>query len=180
MKYAVQFQYAKSVFRKSLSFSAKGELHLQETALILEGYLPKFTIPFAARNYLELVSEWSTRTIPFSRIVRHKYTGHWVSFSIVKFAFLLLITVLFGLMGVTMAGNRVDATLVAVGLGAYGLIVLLVLVLGRRTHRVTYLLPNGKKCVVAFCMPRPVLANSEAFSRQLKTYLTTAKSFTAT
>jgi hypothetical protein len=48
-------------------------IHLQETALVIEGDLLRFQLPILDRFVRRVFCEWSMMTVPYSRIVRHKY-----------------------------------------------------------------------------------------------------------
>ena len=49
-----------------------GSLHLQETALVIEGQFQRFRLPFYDSFIKRALCEWSTLTIPYSRIRRHR------------------------------------------------------------------------------------------------------------
>jgi hypothetical protein len=58
--------------RGHLYFLAKhNTVHLQETALVVEGYQMRFRMPLFEWPIRKLLSEWTTLTIPYSHIVRH-------------------------------------------------------------------------------------------------------------
>lgn len=63
-------------YRRTLGMSGKGTLHLQETAMVLEGGLPRFRVPFLGGWVLEaILAERTVRTIPYSAILRHRTIG---------------------------------------------------------------------------------------------------------
>jgi hypothetical protein len=51
----------------------RNTIHLQETALVIEGDLLRFQLPIIDRFVRRVFCEWSMMTVPYSRIVRHKY-----------------------------------------------------------------------------------------------------------
>lgn len=64
-----------SFVRRSLTLLGKGQVHLQDVALVLEGDHPKFLIPVLLRFYHRIISERTYRTIPYSKIVSYKPPG---------------------------------------------------------------------------------------------------------
>src|SRR5262249_2821755 len=48
-------------------------LQLLETALVVEGYRQRLFLPVADLLLRQALSEWTTVTVPYSRIVRHRY-----------------------------------------------------------------------------------------------------------
>ena len=61
-------------FRRRLAFFPKGgTIHLQETALVVEGHRQRFFLPVIDRFIRHALCEWSMVTVPYGRIVRHRY-----------------------------------------------------------------------------------------------------------
>ena len=51
----------------------RNTLHLQETALVIEGDLLRFQLPVIDWFVRRVFCEWTMLTVPYSRIVRHRY-----------------------------------------------------------------------------------------------------------
>src|SRR5262245_54835922 len=64
---------------KSMDFRGSGMVHLLETGLVLEGLLPRVHLPFLATLQYgvssELLCRHTIRTIPYSLIQGHEWTG---------------------------------------------------------------------------------------------------------
>ena len=57
----------------------RGGLHLQEPALVLEGELLRFRLVFGIEwLFRQALSEWTTVTVPYSRIVTVRRTWAWL------------------------------------------------------------------------------------------------------
>ncbi|HYN20882.1 MAG TPA: hypothetical protein VE078_07980 [Thermoanaerobaculia bacterium] len=74
MRFEAKMIEASFVWR-SLRFQGKGQVHLQDVAMVLEGDFPKFLIPLLLRFYHRILSERTYRTIPYSKIVAYKPPG---------------------------------------------------------------------------------------------------------
>lgn len=61
--------------RSRLNFGGASTLHLQETALVIEGFLQRLFFPLVDRFFQLALSEWTTVTIPYSRILHYRYTA---------------------------------------------------------------------------------------------------------
>jgi hypothetical protein len=60
--------------RRRLRFLRKGNsVHLLETALVVEGYQQRFGFPVLDCLFRQALSEWTTVTIPYSRILDYAY-----------------------------------------------------------------------------------------------------------
>jgi hypothetical protein len=71
MRINVNF-YGGPTFGNYFGFVGPGTLHLNETALQLEGDFPRFPVPLGINPLRQLVCDPSIRTVPYSRIVSHK------------------------------------------------------------------------------------------------------------
>jgi hypothetical protein len=145
-----------SPFRKRLMIFGKGNtLDLQETALVIEGNLQKLHLLVADMFLRRVLCEWSTVTIPYSRVVRHFYTSYlgikvvlWSVFGLATLAFYLEPLGLF-------LKKQNEATLLQLVIPLTFVIPLLVivvlfLVLLRPRHTVEFLRADGKRCAVSF------------------------------
>ncbi len=60
--------------RRGLNFGRSGSsLHLQETALVVEGCLQRLFFPVLDRFFQQALSEWTAVTVPYSRILQYGY-----------------------------------------------------------------------------------------------------------
>jgi hypothetical protein len=57
------------------TFGGKGYVYLQDTALVLDGNIPKFDVSFMLDIYSKVLFVPTTRTIPYSVIVKYKKPG---------------------------------------------------------------------------------------------------------
>jgi len=172
-----QMSLRDSLFGKPLNFYGAGSVALEETGIVVYGDLPKFTIPFFGRFYSKLLTERTTRTVPYSRIVRQQTTGRWLSFSILKVLFLLLWLSGAGFLFATGIHELDPIIGIPLGFAAFVLIPAVVLVFNRATHYITYRLPSGKRTQFAFRL-RPVSRqNMSDFITRLNEYRTAAAAF---
>ncbi|QDS91230.1 hypothetical protein EC9_54540 [Rosistilla ulvae] len=185
MKFNVKFQIPRmslwnSIFGKRLDFTGKGDVNFQETAIVVCGDLPKFRIPFISQFYTALLTERTTRTVPYARITKYRTTGRWVSLGLLKILFLLLWFL--GVAGLLFAGMEQSNPVLQIVLGILGFVIvpLIILMFGRATHYVTYSLPSGKQSQFA-CRVAPTSSeNMEMFSNRLTEYQTAATAFAQT
>ena len=83
--------------RSTVPFARKrSTIHLQETAMVLEGDLLQFQYLGIERFFARAVSEYSTVTVPYSRLMKVKYRRKWVYRGLVLLiaGFLTLLTAL--------------------------------------------------------------------------------------
>jgi hypothetical protein len=60
--------------RPRLWFVGRGNtIHLHETAVVLEGYLKRLGMPLVDLFFLRVLSEWTTVTVPYSRILSYRF-----------------------------------------------------------------------------------------------------------
>jgi hypothetical protein len=60
--------------RRRVQFVGRANtLQLLETALVVEGYRQRLFLPVVDFLFRQALSEWTTVTVPYSRIVRHRY-----------------------------------------------------------------------------------------------------------
>jgi len=58
-------------FGKVMTFFGEGIVHLLETAVILEGQLPRVQVPFVLTAYHQLFCGHTARTVPYAAITRY-------------------------------------------------------------------------------------------------------------
>ena len=106
--------------RSRLLFAgSRHSLQLLETALIIEGYLMRLFFPVVDRFFRQALSEWTTITVPYSRILRFKHRPMTLPRVIVTV--LLWLPVLLALIGAVLSPPAND--------GGAGLLVFLILAL---------------------------------------------------
>jgi hypothetical protein len=78
MRFEVTYLRSKAFSKRGLfakgRFYGSGRIHVHDTGLILEGELPKFHIPLLGTCFRSIICEWTSRTIPYSKITRYKAT----------------------------------------------------------------------------------------------------------
>lgn len=174
MKLDVKFRHPGGFWKQQLLYSGRGEAHLLETGLVLEGLLPKFTVPFVQTFYYRLLSEWSTRTVPYARIERYRFSGRWIAAGPGR---ILLLLVLGGLIlgASVLLARDLGAVAMAPAVGLTLVLAALLLLYGRRVHHFTYRLPDGRQAVVAFRVAGR--RDQEPFRARLREYLDFARTF---
>jgi hypothetical protein len=134
-------------------YGNRNAVHLQETALVVEGELLRFHFLGLERFFARALSEWTTVTVPYGRIVRVKYRS-----KIVVRVLLVLPAVLFGLLAVVAVKDMKPAdltgpiTLLVGCLLLIGLILYLVLRRLVPTYTITFRSKDGKKRAFSFAV----------------------------
>ena len=181
MKCDAKFFPNSSLFRFSpkLEFRGKGSVQLQEIGMIAEGDMPRFTLPLIGIFYSLLFNAKTSRTIPYSRVVKYRYSGNWFHWSFGKI--FLSLVLIGGAIGVSYFfgdslrnANEAGTAWVVVG-GLWFLIAIIVLILlfkDRRMYSISYRLPDGKKQRVRFVLKRIGLQQNSDFRRILDSYCT--------
>jgi len=125
----------------------RNTLHLQETALVIEGDLLRFQLPIIDRFVRRVFCEWSMVTVPYSRIVRHRYCRY----QTVKVLWWLFAAAAAGLLGlaVVMQPQKEYAAPLTLLLVLLVLGVLLHFVF-RPRHVLTFRGADGKRRLVCF------------------------------
>lgn len=59
-------------FGKVMTFFGEGTVHLLETAVILEGLLPRIRVPLLLTAYHQLLCGHTVRTVPYAMIADHR------------------------------------------------------------------------------------------------------------
>jgi hypothetical protein len=154
------------------AFIGRGEVQLHETALILEGRLPRFTVPLIWALYNRLLCEWTIRTIPYSRITGYRYSGNWIDKTPSKLVLKIIVLVLMGAFGGLLVARHAASQPWLIGLAAawYLPLAIAVLCVGRRIHYVTYRLTHNVYYRVAFRLADRSRAAAAEFSRTLTEY----------
>lgn len=175
--------YSANWFGRTLEFTGRGVVHLQETELVVEGGLPKFFIPFAGSIYSALLSTPSSRAIPYSRIQQVSYSGYWLSFTLFKGFMALFIGLLVVAGTIFTLNNRMSAEELTIHLGVlWGFFLLLMgllLINGRRTHEVVFSWPDGSTRFVYLVLATSDWTEIERFTQRLEQFIREAREFQA-
>jgi len=125
----------------------RNTIHLQETALVIEGDLLRFQLPVIDRFVRRVFCEWSMVTVPYSRIVRHKYC----TYRAAKVLWWLLVAAVGGFLGLVLARGPGKEPFALAGL-LLALVVLGVLmhVVLRPRHVLAFRGADGKRRLVCF------------------------------
>ena len=143
-------------FRGHRYFLAKqSTIHLQETALVVEGYQMRFRLPLVEWPIRGLLSEWTTLTIPYSHIVRHVHERYrlvkmlyWVLGAVVFLLGMMLLAYNSGRPGSNDAVELLLLLILGVGiLPLFGLLVHLVL---RPRHLLVFRGEDGRRQLLCF------------------------------
>lgn len=140
-------------FRRFLGFIGRDNtLHLQETALVIEGDLVRLRLPILDMFVKRAFAQHSMVTIPYSRIVRLTCPQYLT----VKVLWWLLAGMLFawtawGSLTLDPMGSAYYLTLIGL---LFLLIGYLVHRFFRSRHALLFRRADGKRCVVCFCLTR--------------------------
>lgn len=143
-----------TLFRRFLGFIGRDNtLHLQETALVIEGDLVRFRLPILDLFVKRAFAEHSLITIPYSRIVRFTRARYIAA----KVLYWLLAAAVYALVFRTV-WDTLDPEGSAYVLTLTGLLFLLIGYLVHRFFRARHVLvfrrADGTRCVVCFCLTR--------------------------
>ncbi len=135
-------------FRGLLVFiGRRNTIHLQETALVIEGDLMRFHLPIVDWFVRRVFCEWTTLTVPYSRIVRHRYCRY----RAVKVLWWLLVAGV-GALLLVFGGEPWGVGLVVLVLCVLGLLLHFVF---RPRHVLTFRGADGKRRLVCFRFTSP-------------------------
>jgi hypothetical protein len=92
---ALVYPFLPGIFARVLRFTGRrNSIQLQEMALVVEGELVRLHYLGFERLFARALAEWTTVTIPYSRLVRVRYSRRWVLRTLVlAAAFLTLLVV---------------------------------------------------------------------------------------
>jgi hypothetical protein len=125
----------------------RNTLHLQETALVIEGDLLRFQLPIIDWFVRRVFCEWTMLTVPYSRIVRHRYCRY----RTVKVLWWLFVAAVAGLMGLAVAqGPPKEYAALAMLLLALFVMGLLLHWVFRPRHVLTFRGADGRRRLVCF------------------------------
>jgi hypothetical protein len=144
---ALRFLRPFAPFRRQLRFVGRqNTIHLQETALVIEGHLLRFRLPVVDRFVQRAFCEWSMVTVPYSRIVRHTYHSR----LIVKVLWWFFIGPVAALVGFATLGLERDWF--SAGMSGLLLVVagLLFHMVFRPRQSLVFRRADGKPCLVCF------------------------------
>ncbi len=171
------YPFLPGIFSRVLRFTGRrNTVQLQETALVLEGELIRFHYIGLERLFARALAEWTTVTVPYSRLLRVKYKKRLV---LRYFAVLSAILVLgFGVVGIfnDRLGGVEVAVLLLTGLGVIlGLLVWLLFRLFVPGFAVTYLARDGTKTRFQFQVKKKSIRKE--FESRIREYRAAAKAF---
>lgn len=157
---------------RSVPFQGRGAVHMLETGLVVEGGLPRFTIPFIGRFYAPLLCAETARTLPYARITSHRYSGHWMVLGFLRIVVLIALTTLLGLGAAAILSSPTVDTPIVLGVGGIFYVILLFALLchGRRTHWITFNLPAGGRRRIGFQIQRGSRKQNRDFIASLADY----------
>jgi hypothetical protein len=162
-------------FRGVVVFTGRrNTLHLQETALVIEGDRLRFQLPIIDWFVRRVFCEWSMMTVPYSRIVRHKHCAY----RTVKVLWWLFAAVAAGFLGLAVAlSPHKEYGALAGLLAALFVLGLLLHLVFRPRHVLTFRGADGKRRLVCFRFTsRP---QRKQFMRLLKANLDAVQALTA-
>jgi hypothetical protein len=165
-------------FTRKLQFVGnRNTMQLLETALVLEGYLMRFFFPVLDRFFRQPLSEWTTVTVPYSRIVRFEYAprrvAHWLLTAVLWLPF-AFIAVAF----LSHQEQQLDWAEMAYYLGLPALVLLLLnllcnyWLLAPRNH-LWFRRADGRRVLLVFRIPSR--KRRVAFEEQLRAYRQTIR-----
>lgn len=70
MRFAARF-FTPLIAQGQLNLFGLGAIHLFETGVVLQGWQPKFIVPYCSRLFYPLMSEPATLTIPYMKIKQY-------------------------------------------------------------------------------------------------------------
>jgi hypothetical protein len=137
-----------STFRGQVVFvGRRNTIHLQETALVIEGDLMRFHLPVIDRFVRRVFCEWTTVTVPYSRVARHKHCNY----RVLKVLWWLFVAALacLGVMGNAQAAHP-EYGVLAGFVAALVLVGVLLHLLLRQRHVLVFRGADGKRRLVCF------------------------------
>jgi hypothetical protein len=138
--------------RRRLWVTGKGAtLHLQETALVIEGPVKRLWLPVADWFFARVLSEWTTVTVPYSCILKCRFKRLWVRRGLMT----LLVWAPAGLSAAALFERSADRASVLYLLGVFSFLgLVLTLYFNLRLlaprHYLTYRTANGGRVLTAF------------------------------
>ena len=125
----------------------RNTIHLQETAVVIEGDRMRFQLPIIDRFVRRVFCEWTMVTVPYSRIVRHKHCTYRTA-KVLWWLFAALVAGLMTFLFVLQPHKEYEA--LALLLPALALVGLLVHLLLRQRHVLVFRGADGKRRLVCF------------------------------
>jgi hypothetical protein len=127
-------------------------LHLQETALVIEGEILKQSFPFLDLFFRKALSGWTTITVPYSRILKYRYRGSPI-LSTIATLFAWSPAVMLLILSPTVPGGEMAsyvATVAITAAVATALTAFFHLWLFRRINLIAFRRANGRKTTAQF------------------------------
>jgi hypothetical protein len=153
----------------------RNTLQLLETALVIEGYRMRFHFVFLDRFFRQPLSEWTTVTVPYSRILRFRHSSRLLLrvlvTGVVWFPVGLLLAL--GLLAPQTDWAEVGYYLTLLGLLAVVLTVICHFWLLAPCNYLWYRQADGRKAILAFWITSRKL--QRAFEQQLEGYRRAAR-----
>ena len=160
--------------RRLLLVGNRNTLQLLETALVLEGYLMRFFFPLLDRLFRQALSEWTTVTVPYSRILRYKYA----SWRIARYTAIGILWLPIALVLLSTALGDPSVIFGLLECGLYALLALIITlycnyrILAPRNY-LWFRQADGRRALLIFRIPSR--KRQKAFEEQLRTYRKTSR-----
>ncbi|MEZ6129079.1 MAG: tetratricopeptide repeat protein [Planctomycetaceae bacterium] len=158
------------ISRRLLNFFGKGTLYLLETGLVVDGNLPRVSLPFIDRWYHSIVGAPTSRTIPYSMIVQH---GNLVQ-RLVLFAKVMVLLILLPAELALIASLFLGANLVLLlPITAVAVLLFAAMFYGRPHYQIVFSDPQGRRLELILGLRDKELRTE--FQRQLTRFIKQAK-----
>lgn len=142
---------------KRITFNARGNaLQLQETGLVVQGYLRTLRMPLLDLFFHSVLSQWTTLTIPYARITSLRYSRLIVA-RLLLTALVWLPLLAVGALLLLGPRLRLDEGFFIIGGGLAALGLVLTFYINFRLPSRNYLrfeLPDGRQALIAFQIKR--------------------------
>lgn len=155
-------------WQTSLKFVGRANtVQLLDTALVIEGNRQTIGFPVFDFLFKAALSEWTTVTVPYSRIVKCKFTRLWIlRVLLIAVIWMPLLIVFIGAFGAAGPGYYEALMLVLFGAGFGGVMLYVWMRMLAARFVLVYRAPNGRRMRTAFRVrPRAV---RRAFAERLE------------
>ncbi|HEY2787503.1 MAG TPA: hypothetical protein VGJ05_21280 [Fimbriiglobus sp.] len=171
------YPFLPGITSRVLRFTGRrNTVHLQETALVLEGELIRFHYLGLERLFARALAEWTTITIPYSRLIRVKYKSRRFLRLFVVLSFVLIIGLLsFGLFSRHASNPELTILLLSGGGPILGLLCWVMFRAILPGFAVTFRARDGTKTRFLFQVKKK--PHRKEFGERLREYRAAAKAF---